>query len=137
MASDKEKSQRRVYVLPTELVERIIAYQTEMGIASEVEAARRLLDEALRHREDWFAITRRFQERLKETKVMSDIAKEVLVGHPKVRSVKFASGGSIQFEVTTGDEVTIDPNGEALAIDARKNRVRLDKDGIDPDEIPF
>lgn len=39
--------QRRVYVLPAELVDRIRAYGHETGCRSEVEAARRLLDDAL------------------------------------------------------------------------------------------
>ncbi len=39
--------QRRVYVLPKEMVERIHAYGHDTGCLSEVEAVRRLLAEAL------------------------------------------------------------------------------------------
>src|SRR5690606_7300962 len=90
----------------TELVERIVAYQTEMGIQSEVEAARRLLDEALKRRDDWESIARRFQERLGETKLLPEIAKDILMGHPLVSDISFRQT-SITFQLTTGESVTI------------------------------
>ena len=114
MAPEKEKSQRRVYVLPNDLVDRITDFQTEMGIQSEVEAVRRLLDEALMRRDDWRSITRRFKDRLQETRVLSDIAKDVLVGHPLVQSVGFEPN-LVRFNLTTGETVEITSRGSVSA----------------------
>lgn len=143
MSDDKEKTQRRVYVLPTDLVERIVAYQNDMGLPSEVEAARRLLDEALMSRDDWRAITNRFLERLKETRVMSDIAKDVLIGHPLVSQVRMEPG-IIKFDLTSGETVEITNNGLVDATDNYSNRLELnprariktESRSLD-DEIPF
>lgn len=144
MAREKEKSQRRVYVLPNELVERIVAYQNEMGIQSEVEAARRLLDEALKRRDNWRTITRRFLEKLKQTRVLTDIAGDVLMGHPLVEGMSFAQD-AITFKLTSGEEVTIRKDGTMHAEDSYNNRIELDPEpkkgggysrDLD-DEIPF
>jgi hypothetical protein len=129
MADEKEKTQRRVYVLPTELVERITAFQNDMGLQSEVEAARKLLDEALKRRDDWRAITRRFLDRLKETRFLTDIGGEVLMGHPLVEGMTFAQD-SITFKLTSGEEVTIrkdgtvyaEDQGQSLELDPRPSR---------------
>ncbi|MDX8438330.1 hypothetical protein [Mesorhizobium australafricanum] len=137
MAADKESTQRRVYVLPTELVERITKFQADMQLPSEVEAARRLLDEALKHRDDAEAITRRFIERLKETRMMSDIAKDVLVGHPLIDQLKISTG-SISFGMTTGDTVTVFQDGTASLVDRHKRSFSINSDGKKTDdEIPF
>lgn len=111
-----DKSQRRVYVLPTELVERITAYQEKLGLNSEVEAVRRLLDIALTSGDDWHAIALRFQERLEETPSLTDAAKDILVGHPLVHRLAM-NPGSITFEVTSGETVTITSGGEVTAKD--------------------
>ncbi|MDG4908443.1 hypothetical protein P9228_18625 [Mesorhizobium sp. WSM4898] len=137
MAADKESTQRRVYVLPTELVDRITKFQADMQLPSEVEAARRLLDEALKHRDDAEAITRRFLDRLKETRMMSDIAKDVLVGHPLISSLKI-NPGSISFGMTTGDQVTVFQDGTASMVDRHKRPFSINADGqITNDEVPF
>lgn len=138
MADDKDKGQRRVYVLPTELVERILAYQTDMGLQSEVEAARRLLDEALKRRDDWRLITRRFLERLKETRVLPDIAKDVLMGHPLIQQVSW-SDANITFQTTSGETVRIDRDGTVQAENEYQRTMLLDpKSPRDlDDEIPF
>jgi len=137
MAADKESTQRRVYVLPTELVDRITKFQADMKLQSEVEAARRLLDEALKHRDDAEAIARRFLERLKETRMMSDIAKDVLVGHPLISSLKISTG-SISFGMTTGDQVTVFQDGTASLVDRHKRAFSINADGQKTDdEIPF
>lgn len=144
MAADKDKGQRRVYVLPNDLVERIVEYQQDMGIGSEVEAARRLLDEALKRRDDWRKITSRFAERLKETRVLTDIAKDVLMGHPLVRGINFEAD-ALKFGLITGETVTVRQNGEVSAEDENGRALKLDpraKSGggfsrdLD-DEIPF
>lgn len=125
MADEKEKTQRRVYVLPTELVDRITAFQSDMGLQSEVEAARKLLDEALKRRDDWRAITRRFQDKLKETRMLTDIAGDVLVGHPLVEGINFASN-STTFKLITGETVTVNKDGTVSAVDEYQNEIELD-----------
>lgn len=129
MADDKEKTQRRVYVLPTELVERIVAYQNDMGLPSEVEAARRLLDEALKYRDDWITIARRFQAKLKETRFLTDIAKEVLMGHPLVSDIGI-KGGRITFDLVTGEHLNATETGEVYVRDKHGRETFLDKDGV-------
>ena len=143
--SERERTQRRVYVLPSELVERITEFQTEMGLPSEVEAARRLLDEALKQRDDALAIARRFRSKLAETRIFADIARDVLVGHPRVSSITFQPN-SIQFSTNDGEEVTIkaDGSGSVQATNryggnttlnsfAEEKRIGKELD----DEIPF
>ncbi|GAA2885603.1 hypothetical protein GGQ99_005074 [Aminobacter niigataensis] len=146
MANEKDKGQRRVYVLPNELVERIAAYQKDMGIQSEVEAARRLLDEALKSRDDWRSITRRFKEKLAETRVLSEIAKEVLVGHPLVSHIAFEPN-MVRFTLTTGETVEVTGSGGVMATDNYNNQIEFDPKPVDygqrkasrslDDEIPF
>lgn len=142
MAVESDKGQRRVYVLPNELVDRIVAYQNEMGIQSEVEAARRLLDEALKSRDDWRSISRRFIEKLKETRVLSEIAKDVLIGHPLVAMVGFEPN-LVRFGLTTGETVEITSSGGVSAVDNYNNSLDFEPRKIpqfprDMDEdIPF
>lgn len=141
MADVKEKAQRRVYVLPNDLVERIVAYQEAMGISSEVEAARRLLDEALMRRDDWRSITRRFKEKLAETRVLSDIAKDVLIGHPLVNSVHFETA-LVRFTLTSGETVEVNSAGGVSATDNYNNDLEFEPKrpnfSVDmDDDIPF
>lgn len=140
MANDKDKGQRRVYVLPTELVDRIVDYQQKMGISSEVEAARRLLDEALMRRDNWRSITKRFIEKLKETRVLSDIAKDVLIGHPLVTSVHFEAE-LVRFNLVTGETVEVTTAGKVHATENYGETLEYEPSGfskqIDDDDIPF
>ena len=135
MADEKEKTQRRVYVLPSELVERITAFQTRMGLSSEVEAARRLLDEALKHREDAEQIIKNFTQKMKETKILSDIAKDVLVGHPKVSQIHF-DGPSVRVSLTDGEEITFYGHSGGNLKRSWGDPVKFDANG-ELDEIPF
>lgn len=143
MAADKAKTQRRVYVLPTELVDRLVAYQAAMGFQSEVETVRRLLDEALKSRDDWRTITRRVVERLKETRELRDIAGEILIQHPLVTSVNIDPSG-VKFQLKTGEAIEVDPQGNVNATDDDGRMIELDPKprrndfgrGLD-DEIPF
>jgi hypothetical protein len=147
MAGDKEHTQRRVYVLPSELVERILAYQAEMGLQSEVEAARKLLDEALKSRDTWRTIARRFKDRLTETKVLTDIAKDVLIGHPLITAVRFQTD-SIEFDLKSGEHITIHDVGIIEAVDRDGDRLEFETKRSTPtsgnvfsrdldDDIPF
>lgn len=132
MANPKESAQRRVYVLPTELVDRIVAFQNEKGLPSEVEAARRLLDEALKTRDTDETIIKRFLSRLKDIRIPSEVAKDVLVGHPLVTNIQFAR-----------DSVIFDLKGYGtFSIDDRSNvRQKIGNSPLDwrdwSDEIPF
>ena len=126
MAENKEISQRRVYVLPTELVDRIVEYQKEAGHSSEVDAVRKLLNDALEHRDDWISITRKFLSRLKNTKILSDIAKEVLVGHPNVKSIELGER-SLSFRLKTGETVKINSDSTVSATDENDDPVNFPK----------
>lgn len=135
MVDDKGKGQRRVYVLPNELVERISEYQQEMGLSSEVEAVRRLLDDALKSRDDWMKIAKRFQSKLRETRFLTDVARDVLIGHPLVHNIGI-KGNSISFELLTGESLVASDTGEVYVTDRHKKQTYLDKDGAHHD-APF
>jgi hypothetical protein len=87
----KEATQRRVYVLPTDLVERILSFQRDKGLPSEVEAVRRLLDEALLQRDSANNVIERLQSKFRTTKILPDLAKEILVGHPLITEIQFGA----------------------------------------------
>lgn len=86
-AAEESVMIRKVYMLPRELVDRIAAFQQDKKLPSEVEAARRLLDEALKYRDTPELIIERFKDRLKSDGIPSSVAKDVLVGHPLVKSI--------------------------------------------------
>lgn len=107
----RDKAQRRVYVLPAELVERIVAFQQEKNYPSEVEAVRKLLDEALLHRDTADTIINRFRERLRNLRMPAEIAKDVLVGHPLVSNISFGTG-HISFTLPGNEQFSIFEDGE-------------------------
>lgn len=106
----KEKSHRRVYVLPAELVDRVLAYQKARRLPSEVEAVRRLLDDALRSLDDAHSLAARFQSKMRDGLVFDDICKDVLFGHPLVKDVKFERG-HVVFSMSNGDTVSFHEDG--------------------------
>lgn len=116
MAKEKEPTQRRVYVLPNELVERIIAFQEEKGYSSEVEAARKLLDEALKSRDDEFRIIGRFQARLRDLRMPAEVAKDVLVGHPLIQDIAFGLD-HVDFTVKDRGKFRINSKGDVSEFD--------------------
>ncbi len=109
---DTPKTQRRAYVLPTELVERIEIFQREKGFTSEVEAVRRLLDDALKSRDTLEMIVKRFLDKFRTLKILSEVVKEVLVGHPLIESIHFSDEENIRFTMKDGLDVLISNNGE-------------------------
>lgn len=117
MPRDKPGTQRKVFMLPTELVERVAAYQAEAGMRSEVEAVRRLLDDALKYRDDWRSLTERFRTRLAESRMLAEAARETLVGHPLVATMAF-NRNSITFTMTTGETITVEATGEVTGRDS-------------------
>lgn len=117
MPRDKPGTQRKVFMLPTDLIERIAAFQKEAGMPSEVEAVRRLLDDALKFRDDWRSLTERFRAKLAETRILSEAAKETLIGHPLVASMAF-NRNSITYTMTTGETITVEGTGEVTGRDS-------------------
>lgn len=114
MADDKEKAQRRVYVLPRELVERIIAYQEELSLPSEVEAVRRLLDGALQSRDTVEKILDKIRDRFLTERDLRTIAAEILTPHQLVKFVSFPEPDSIVFEMRNGDTASVHANGDTF-----------------------
>ena len=143
-SSTSVESQRRVYALPQELVDRIVEFQREKGYASEVEAVRRLLDDALKSRDDLTKIINRFLSRLAALRVVSESAKDVLVGHPLVKSIAFINENSVEavsFLLKDGAGATIDEKGKVDINDAPHNSWVSEKPfgpgKIDLDPLPF
>ncbi len=91
--ADKEATARRIYVLPAEQLERIRAYQSDVGIGSEVEAVRRLLDAALQMRDTPEGILKKLKSRYADEKDLRVLAKDNLAPHALVESVHFADDG--------------------------------------------
>ena len=91
--ADKDGVERKVWLLPTELSERIKAYQASQGITSEVEAARRLLDSALQLRDTVPDILGKMKHRYAEEKDIRVLARDVLINHTLVTSVNFDDDG--------------------------------------------
>lgn len=112
MSDNKEKTQRRVYALPTELVDRILSYQKEMGLASEVEAARRLLDFALQNRDTVERLLVRLGQRFSEEKDLRVLASEILMPHVLVRQVSFNEQGWLTFEMHDKSSGAINQKGD-------------------------
>lgn len=141
MAYDKSKFQRRVYLLDNELVARIVAYQEMLGLASEAEAARRLIDEALKSKDNYKTILERFRTTLKTVPVLAEAAKEVLVGHPLVTRIEFLPD-YIGFTLKDGYQGSIRANGYWTAFDEHDNPVEQYPPPKKPaksldDDIPF
>jgi hypothetical protein len=138
------ETQRRVYALPQEMVERIVQFQKEKGFPSEVEAVRRLLDDALKSRDDLERIVNRFLGKLKHLRIASEVAKDVLVGHPLVASMSFSHNG-VSYRLKDGWSVSISDTG-FVSVRDDKNKVwewkhpkgdRFAPGGLLDDEIPF
>ncbi|MCT4369111.1 hypothetical protein CLG85_001635 [Yangia mangrovi] len=145
-------TRRRVYELPTELVERIVEFQKDRGLPSEVEAARRLLDQALKSRDTIESLVGRYLSALGPGIEPGEAAGVVLSGHPLVRGIDFEDDGiAFRFQSPNKDvqivnvrssediEITTHGNGHypqtlKLSYDAsRPVGHRLDV----PDELPF
>lgn len=108
MNDENPMIKRRVYDLPTELVERISAFQRERNLPSEVEAARRLLDMALKSRDTLESLIGRFLKVLESSPEPSDAAALVLVGHPLVKGVQFLEDSiSFNFQKGTDDAIEV------------------------------
>lgn len=109
-APETATTQRRVYALPTEMVDRIVEFQKEKGFQSEVEAVRRLLDEALKSRDTPTKIINRFLARLEVHRVAAEAARDILIGHPLVEGMRFQRD-AVVVNLTGAPEVTIHDDG--------------------------
>lgn len=140
---DQPEPERRIYVLPPDLLNRLRAYQAAEGLPSEVEAVRRLLDTALQMRDTVGTILESLKTRQAEERDLKVLAKEV-VGHALVESVE-VKGGALMFKLSTGDVGQIDRNGRLAYGDNEHNlnyytpsdkQSKTMKSDLE-DEIPF
>ncbi|MEE7504158.1 helix-turn-helix transcriptional regulator [Methylobacterium mesophilicum] len=114
--SDQGKFQRVSVLLPPELVERIQLYRADAGISSEDEAIRRLLDDALKYRDNYITITDRLIEKVRSLKSIREAAGYVLSNHPLVRSMDFSDAGMV-FCLNDGTRIEVRLPGIAAIFD--------------------
>lgn len=112
MAEDQEKptTERRVHVLPVELLERIRTYQNDNNIPSEVEAVRRLLSEALQARDTIDDIMKQVRAYFRQDRDLRAMAKEVLSGHILVNRIDIEDS-EVRFGMRNGDAGSIKRDG--------------------------
>lgn len=141
---ESQVSRRRVYELPTELVERILTYQKEKNLPSEVEAARKLLDLALKENENLLDLINQVVIKLEAGDDPVSISTRVLAGHPKVASIDFkddcvkftfADKHSTQYvNVYSRQRINFDNDGTTYEL---KGKYGEQPTLHDTDEIPF
>jgi hypothetical protein len=135
-------TERKIYVLPAEQVERIKHYQNETGISSEVEAVRRLLDIALEMRDSVESLLTKLQSRFAVEKDLRVLARDILAGHSRVRSITYPDDG-LEFTLGADERGKIDKRGRIYIggpgwdswdeIKPYKDQKKSDLD----DDIPF
>lgn len=145
---------RKVYMLPRELVDRISAFQQAKRLPSEVEAARRLLDEALKHRDTPELIVERLKERLASNGLVHAVGNDVLREHPLVAVIDQGDPDYIGFTMKSGRVFRVDARGNAEEKDVESRNYDdvwypfppkslqapaaiAQKSEYDDDEIPF
>jgi len=111
--AEKDTTERRVYVLPVEQLDRIRAFQAASGIASEVEAVRRLLDSALQMRDTVQDIVRKLKSRYAEERDLRVLARDVLTTHALVENVRF-NEGSVEFSLKGDSRGLIKADGSTF-----------------------
>lgn len=107
---DKEGIQRKVWLLPDELSDRIRAFQLSQGMGAEVVAARFLLNSALQMRDTVPDILRKLSGLHATEKDLRLLAKNVLATHPLVTSVGFEED-SVWFSFSDRAHGKIDRSG--------------------------
>lgn len=143
---------RKVYMLPRELVDRIGSFQQDKRLPSEVEAVRRLLDEALKYRDTPELIVDRIKERLKTNGLIHAVGNDVLREHPLIATIDQADDNRIGFSMKSGRVFRVFFSGRAEEKDTSSNgysetwdpfpimqkAISKDKPRSDlDDEIPF
>lgn len=113
MAQSPEKAttERRIHVLPVELLDRVRSYQTDNGIASEVEAVRRLLSEALQARDTIDDLMKQVRAQFKKDRDFRTLARDVLSSHILVKRIEI-SDSELQFTMKSDDAGKINRRGE-------------------------
>lgn len=110
-STDKPTTERRVYVLPLDLLERIRSYQSDNNISSEVEAARRLLSEALQARDTINDLMKQVRAYHRQEKDLRALARDVLSGHILVIQIKI-DDNKIEFGLRNGEAGMIRRDGK-------------------------
>jgi hypothetical protein len=118
--AEKDATERRVYNLPVELLERLRAYQEVTGLPSEVEAARRLLDSALQMRDTIDDIFKKLSARFGEERDLRLLARDVLWNHPLITGVSFGDR-NVSFGFKGGESGRIDSHGKLYRQDEHSN----------------
>lgn len=113
MSEDGQVSKRRVYDLPIELVDRITAFQQDKKLPSDVEALRRLLDEALKYRDTPLLIVERIKDRLKINGLIHSVGNDVLREHPLVGTIDQSDPDYIGFTLKSGRAFRVHSSGGA------------------------
>lgn len=112
MSEEQEKptTERRIHVLPVELLERIRAYQSENNIPSEVEAVRRLLSEALQARDSIDDVMKQARAYFRQDRDLRAMARDVLSGHILVNRIDI-DDSEVRFGMRNGDAGSIRRDG--------------------------
>jgi hypothetical protein len=114
--ADKEEMERRIYVLPKEMLTRLRAYQAAQGITSEVEAVRRLLDSALQMRDTEVDILLKLKSRFMHERDLRVLTREVLASHALVTQI-ILEDTSVTFRIRSGIFGKIDTRGRIFSGD--------------------
>lgn len=110
--ADKKGYDRKVWLIPHELAVRLVEYQARMGVASEVEAARRLLSAALQQDDGVDNILETLRQRYGEIGNLRLAVGSALVGHIQVESITF-EGTGVLFRLKCGATAAFDPSVRA------------------------
>lgn len=102
--------ERRVHIIPSELMARVRSFQSDHGIATEVEAIRRLLDRALQHRETGNDIMAKLKDRFGKERNLRVLAREVIAAHSLVTSMTFRDN-EMEFDLADGTRGMIRDDG--------------------------
>ncbi|AYO83682.1 helix-turn-helix domain-containing protein [Methylobacterium brachiatum] len=115
---------RVTYVLPNELLERVAEYKNAVGIPSDDEAIRRLIDDALKHRDDYFTIIERLMNKFYVLKSLREAAGYVLANHPLVKNIVF-EGNDLKFILNNDYTVNVNSRGSAVITDDYNQYIKI------------
>ncbi len=116
----KDGTERRVYNLPANLLLRLRAYQLRQGIASEAEAARRLIDAALQMRDTIDDILQTIKKRYEDERDLRVLASDILAKHALVTGIHFSDGG-MWFRLENGDRGMLTHKGKLMHGDSSQS----------------
>lgn len=85
------------YVLPKELIERVEKYKTAIGVSSDDEVVRRIIDDFLKKTDEFVDIVGRILDKYKSLRSMREAAGVVLANHPLVLSISFQENNQVYF----------------------------------------